>query len=78
MSYCKTLGMDSICYNNMALLTQKPYYNVERQASPGIDTSWYQVMLAPFKTFEECLEYIKKYSQYYPDEYRNYRITFEN
>jgi len=34
-------------------------------------------MMAPFKTFEECVEYIKKYSYYYPPEHRNYRITYE-
>jgi hypothetical protein len=59
----------------MASLAQKPYYNIERR---GTDKNgWYQVMLAPFKTFEECLEYIKKYSQYYPPEHQNYRITYE-
>ena len=61
----------------MASLATKPYYNVERQASPGIETSWYQTMLAPFKTFEECIEYIQKYSQHYPPEHCNYRITYE-
>jgi hypothetical protein len=61
----------------MASLATKPYYNVERMASLGIDTSWYQVMMAPFKTFEECIEYIKKYNHYYPPEHRNYRITYE-
>lgn len=60
----------------MAALNKTPYFNLERQASPGVDTSWYQVMLAPFKTFEECLMNIKKYSQYYPDEHKNYRITY--
>ena len=53
----------------------KPYYNVERR---GLDErGWYQVMLAPFKTQEECFEYIEKYRNYYPLEHQNYRITFE-
>jgi hypothetical protein len=60
----------------MASLAQKPYYNVERRNRD--ENSWYQVMLAPFKTFEECIEYIQKYSQYYPAEYCNYRITYED
>ena len=59
----------------MASLAKKPYYNVERR---GTDPNgWYQVMMAPFKTFEECLEDIKKNSQYYPPEHQNYRITYE-
>lgn len=59
----------------MASLTQRPYYNVERR---GTDKNgWYQVMLSPFKTFDECLEYIKKYSPYYPKEHQNYKITYE-
>jgi len=59
----------------MASLVNKPYFNVERR---NIDpNSWYQVMLAPFKTFEECLKYIEKYRHYYPYEYQNYRITYE-
>jgi len=59
----------------MASLIQKPHYNVERR-STNVD-SWYQVMLAPFKTFEECLEYIEKYRHYYPIEKQNYRITYK-
>lgn len=59
----------------MGALIEKPYFSVERR---GTDPNgWYQVMLAPFKTFEECLEYIKKYSPMYPPEHQNYRITFE-
>lgn len=60
----------------MASLATKPYYNVERR---GTDPNgWYEVMLSPFKTFEECLEYIEKYRHYYPYEHQNYRITYEN
>jgi hypothetical protein len=62
----------------MSSLAKLSYYDVERQACPGNDNSWYQVMLAPFKTFEECLQYIKKYSQYYPPEYRNYRVLYKS
>lgn len=62
---------------SMASLITKPYFNVERQTAPGIDTSWYQVMLAPFKTLDECVEYIQKYSKYYPNEHCNYKITYE-
>lgn len=59
----------------MPSLAEKPYYNVERR---GPDTeSWYQVMLAPFKTLDECWEYIEKYRHCYPLEHQNYRITFE-
>lgn len=59
----------------MASLAQKPYYNVERRTSDP--NGWYQVMLAPFKTLEECLEYIQKYSRCYSPEQQNYRITYE-
>jgi hypothetical protein len=59
----------------MASTITKPYYNVERR---GLDErGWYQVMLAPFKTREECIEYVEKYRNYYPFEHQNYRITFE-
>jgi hypothetical protein len=58
----------------MSSLATKPYFDVERRTSDP--KGWYQVMLAPFKTFEECLEYIQKYSQYYPPEQQNYRITY--
>ena len=59
----------------MASLAQKPYYNVERR---GTDLNgWYQVMMAPFKTFDECVVYIEKYRHYYPPEHQNYRITYE-
>lgn len=59
----------------MASLASKPYYNVERRGTGP--NGWYQIMMAPFKTFEECLEYINKYSQYYPPEHQNYKITYE-
>lgn len=49
-------------------------YTVERQGTPQDDKSWYEVMLSPFKTIKECLEYIEKYSQYYPSEYQSYRV----
>lgn len=61
----------------MASLATKPHYNVERQVTPGCDTSWYQVMLAPFKTFDEAVQYIEKYRHYYPHEHQNYKITYE-
>jgi hypothetical protein len=60
----------------MASTVKKPYYNVERR---GTDKNeWYQVMLAPFKTLNECLNHIKQYSQYYPYEHQNYKITYED
>lgn len=59
----------------MASLAKKPYFNVERRGPE--ENSWYQVMLAPFKTFEECIAYIEKYNRYYPAEHQNYRITYE-
>lgn len=58
----------------MASTVKKPFYNVERRGKDK--NGWYQVMLAPFKTFEECLVYIKKYSQYYPAEHQNYKIEY--
>jgi hypothetical protein len=61
----------------MASLTEKPYYNVERQATPGCDQSWYQVMMAPFKTLDECLRHIKDNSQHYPPQHQNYKITYQ-
>lgn len=60
----------------MAILN-KPYYKVERMCSPGIDTSWYETMMSPFKTFEEALEDIKNNSQHYPLEHQNYKITYQ-
>jgi hypothetical protein len=59
----------------MASLTQKPYYNVERRGLH--ENGWYQVMLAPFKTFEEAILYIEKYRYYYSLEHQNYKITYE-
>jgi len=61
--------------DNMASLIQKPYYNVERRNTDI--NSWYQVMLAPFKTFEESIQYIKQHRQYYSPEHQNYKITYE-
>jgi hypothetical protein len=51
-------------------------YIVERRVAPSDDNSWYQVMLSPFKTFEDCMAYIEKYSHYYPSEHQNYKITY--
>jgi hypothetical protein len=62
----------------MASLAEKPYYNVERQSTPGDDGSWYQVMMAPFKTLDECLRHIKDNSQHYPPQHQNYKITYES
>jgi hypothetical protein len=59
----------------MASLATKPYYNVERRGPD--EGSWYQVMLTPFKTFEEAVLYIEKYRHYYPYEHQNYQITYE-
>jgi hypothetical protein len=55
----------------------KNTYKVERKCDSGEDTSWYEVMLSPFKTFDECTEYIEQYRQYYPLEQQNYKITYE-
>lgn len=49
-------------------------YKVERMSSKTPE-SFYEVMLSPFKTLEETLEYINKYKQYYPIEDRIYKIT---
>ena len=53
--------------------TFKMKFRVERQILTS--KSWYEVMLSPFETLEECNKYIEKYKQYYPIEDRNYRIT---
>lgn len=53
----------------------KPYYKVERRGTD--ERSWYEVMLSPFKTFDECQQYINKYKDYYPYEHQNYKITYE-
>ena len=50
-------------------------YKVERKTSDP--NGWYEVMLSPFKTFEECTEYIEKYRHYYPLEHQNYKITYQ-
>jgi len=55
----------------------KNTYKVERRGDTDSDTSWYPVMLSPFKTFEECTQNIEKYRQYYPPEHQNYKITYE-
>lgn len=49
-------------------------YKIERQVKAN--GAWYEVMLSPFKTWEECIEYLNKYSKYYPSEDKNYKITF--
>jgi len=48
-------------------------YKVERRTSDL--NGWYEVMLSPFKTFEECVSYIEKYRHYYPLDQQNYKIT---
>lgn len=58
----------------MSSLEKEPRYVVERR---GIDPKgWYEVMLSPFQTIEECNEYITTYSQYYPKEHQNYKIKY--
>ena len=47
-------------------------FKIERR-SP--ETKWYEVMLSPFESMSEALKYIERYSKYYPDEDKNYRIT---
>jgi lipocalin len=36
---------------------------------------WYEVMLSPFETREQVREYHAKYSKYYPENDRIYRVT---
>ena len=48
-------------------------YKLERKIVPS--GAWYEVMLSPFKTRDEVKEYHKKYSKYYPEEDRVYRVT---
>lgn len=48
-------------------------YKLERKISTsGV---FYEVMLSPFKTREEVKTYHAKYSKYYPEEDRIYRVT---
>lgn len=54
----------------------KNTYKVERRSDPTKDTSWYECMLSPFKTFEEAVQYIETYRHYYPHEHQNYKITY--
>jgi hypothetical protein len=55
----------------------KNTYKVKRKCDPNKDMSWYEVMLSPFNSFEECIEYIEQYRHYYPPEHQNYKITYE-
>jgi hypothetical protein len=48
-------------------------YKVERRTSEL--NSWYEVMLSPFKTFEDCSEYIETFRHYYPLDQQNYKVT---
>lgn len=51
----------------------KQLYKVQRC---GLDErGWYEVMLSPFSSFEDVIEYIRKYKNYYPFEHQNYKIT---
>lgn len=47
-------------------------YKLERKEN---ESSWYQVMLSPFKTREDVKEYHAKYSKYYPNTTTMYRVT---
>jgi hypothetical protein len=48
-------------------------YKVERKIpTTGV---WYEVMLSPFKTREEVKNYYFKYSNFYPEIDRVYRVT---
>ena len=52
----------------------KLMYKVERKPHEP-KACWYEVMLSPFNTMDEVKNYIKKYSQYYPEEEQTYRIN---
>jgi hypothetical protein len=64
-SLCGMAGLDNM-------------FKVERKCTPGNNVSWYEVMLSPFKTFDEATEYIEKHRQYYSLEHQNYKITHQN
>lgn len=46
-------------------------FQVERKMANG---DWYEVMLSPFKTLKEVEDYLQKYSKYYPEEDKVYRV----
>ena len=48
-------------------------YKVERQI-PDAKT-WYEVILSPFETKQQALDYYNKYNVYYPAKHAVYRIT---
>lgn len=48
-------------------------YKLERKNSAS--RVWEEVMLSPFKTRDEVKVYHAKYSKYYPEEDRIYRVT---
>ena len=49
-------------------------FKVERViASTGFA---YEVMLSPFKNWEEVVKYIEKYRHYYPKEEQVYKVSF--
>jgi len=49
-------------------------YKVERKPADA-RAKWYEVMLSPFKTNEEAVQYIEKYRHYYPIADQQYKIT---
>jgi hypothetical protein len=48
-------------------------FRIERQIPAS--KVWYDVMLSPFNSVDECDKYINTYKHYYPQEDRVYRIT---
>jgi translation elongation factor P/translation initiation factor 5A len=51
--------------------TIKTMYKVQRQPKHA---GSYEVMLSPFRTKSEVVDYYNKYSKYYPEEDRTYLV----
>ena len=48
-------------------------YKIERQI-PG-SKAWYEVILSPFETKQQAMDYYIKYNMYYPQDHATYKIT---
>jgi hypothetical protein len=66
---------DSIIASSKKIVVSPKKFKVQRRTSNG---HWYDVMLSPFSSTQECNYYIEKYKQYYPVQERIYRIIEES
>jgi hypothetical protein len=65
---------DSIIASANRISVSPKKFKVQRRTSNG---HWYDVMLSPFSSTQECNQYIEKYKQYYPIQERIYRVIEE-